>query len=923
MKSFLIKNRKKIFTLLGIMIVFSVFLFIPETSYAWFGSAVAKVLGVIVGIIVSLIGQILIMLLNILIKVAQYNDFIHSSAVTYGWILVRDLCNMFFVLILLVIAFATILRAESYNLKALLPKLIIMAILINFSKLICGIFIDFAQVIMLTFINAVNDIAGANLTHMLGIAEIMNADQAHTEISLASVVGSLLLALILVIVATMVVLTILAVLVMRIIMIWIYVVLSPLAYLLASFPQGKSHSERWWKEFSQNLIIGPVLAFFLWLSFASLGGTSAHGDDVAHIAGLGETWKDGEIIVEEEAATAIGVSQAGSMENMIKFIISIGMLLGGLMIAQEMGGHAGKIAGKGMGQIQAMGAGALKRGKRLSGIQRVEDAYKARKQMKDSKRSDRAQMDAGRVVGLEGRVKKKISQPMRWAEKKASYIPRWIAGVSDKKIKGEESAIKDKEAKIEGIKDMDISGDIRLINEGQQNIEDLGIEIEILGEDWRAASSPEDRERIDGQIEERRAEIAEKGAELETLKSSVVDNYKEVTGEEKEIGDISEEDQEQFGDKKAAYTQKEGEKLQEDYAKLSKKKRTAENVGRITAATIGAVAGGIFTGGLGAIAGAGLGLAGRQRIKHAGRDDLDLASNYNASQISKEKEKLKGKNEDELRAIKDDYSLDTSIRTAVELTLMDRRELSQDEAKESKDKIVANYGYDGRVLDQLDSSLARNYQQLSRLFTDLNSSAPPIEGPDTRGEELRDKHKRAQEKIVKQIIHNEIHMDSINDQKSIDLIMPELADVMDKANFKRMYDQQTNEKQDQIKLSLKNADTSESRVKLAIIRKSLDPLETGEKLNYLNQAKAYQFQDIAGRAVSKASLVKALEEIGKLRDLKNIVDANGGDLDRNLDNFRIKFNQDISKKAQFKDNYTDNGVLRAFMEEIARTNTSA
>jgi hypothetical protein len=364
MKSFLIKNRKKLFILLGIILFFSVFLFIPEISYAWAGDAVAKVIGFIISPIIWLFGQLVIMLLNILIKVAQYNHFIHSSAVSYGWTLVRDLCNMFFVLILLVIAFATILRVESYNLKALLPKLIIMAVLINFSKLICGIFIDFAQVIMLTFINAVKDIAGANLTHMLGISEILAADK-DPKVTALTVIGSLLLALIMVIIATIVILTILVVLVMRIIMIWIYVVLSPLAYLLASFPQGKSYSEKWWSDFSKNLIIGPVLAFFLWLSFASLGGTSAYGDDIEKIGNAGEDWET-EAVAEKNSEVDVGITQAGSMDNMIKFIISIGMLLGGLMIAQEMGGVAGQVAGKGMGKIKAMGAGALKTGKRVA-----------------------------------------------------------------------------------------------------------------------------------------------------------------------------------------------------------------------------------------------------------------------------------------------------------------------------------------------------------------------------------------------------------------------------------------------------------------------------------------------------------------------------------------------------------------------------
>jgi hypothetical protein len=81
-----------------------------------------------------------------------------------------------------------------------------------------------------------------------------------------------------VIIATVVILVILITLVIRMVMLWIYIVLSPLAYLLASFPQGASYSQRWWSDFSKNLIVGPILAFFLWLSFASMGSIKSSTD---------------------------------------------------------------------------------------------------------------------------------------------------------------------------------------------------------------------------------------------------------------------------------------------------------------------------------------------------------------------------------------------------------------------------------------------------------------------------------------------------------------------------------------------------------------------------------------------------------------------------------------------------------------------
>jgi hypothetical protein len=79
-----------------------------------------------------------------------------------------------------------------------------------------------------------------------------------------------ILAVIYVIITLIVVAAMVGMLIMRIIMIWVYVVLSPLAYLLSAFPGGQKYASQWWGDFTKNLIVGPVLAFFIWLSFASM-----------------------------------------------------------------------------------------------------------------------------------------------------------------------------------------------------------------------------------------------------------------------------------------------------------------------------------------------------------------------------------------------------------------------------------------------------------------------------------------------------------------------------------------------------------------------------------------------------------------------------------------------------------------------------
>ncbi len=345
-------KRKQCFYMGVFLILFLIsFLFVSPVEANW----VTQFFGWIFAAIVWVLGLFLMLIVKVLIYIAQFNNFINIQAVNIGWAMVRDLANMFFIVILLIIAFATILGIEKYNYKKWLPKLILMAVLINFSKMICGLLIDVAQVIMLSFVNSFKAIGGTNITTMLGIREwhqFQGGDLGGWEI-----MGAYFLAVVYVIVSIVVIGTMLMVLVMRIVMIWIYVILSPLAFLLQSFPGGQGYASKWWQQFTQNLVVGPVLAFFLWLSFSvvsvDVAGTAVLGDDEPFDASLDDSPITGTIEDGADHGFASG-------DLLIQFIVSIGLLIGGLKVSQEIGGAAGSIAGKGMARLNKMSVGAQK-----------------------------------------------------------------------------------------------------------------------------------------------------------------------------------------------------------------------------------------------------------------------------------------------------------------------------------------------------------------------------------------------------------------------------------------------------------------------------------------------------------------------------------------------------------------------------------
>ncbi len=301
--------------------------------------------------------NLLVVIINIMVAIAQYNDFLGSPAVEKGWVIVRDLSNMFFIVVLLIIAFGTILKLENYRYNRLLARLIVMAVLVNFSKFIAGFFIDFAQVIMLTFVNAWRDAAAGNITYALGLQDIVGlADTGPLNLNTASVdAGAVLtavaLGLILVVIAVIVMTIIAIVLLLRILALWFLIVLSPLAYLLRTYPSTEKYAGRWWQEFGRYVVVGPVVGFLLWLTLAIMSQPSSFSSDVflkvkpktSETTGIGQR-PSGE--TGPSADITATITKIGQSERLLSYMMGIMLLVGTLVITKELGVAGGQLAGQ-------------------------------------------------------------------------------------------------------------------------------------------------------------------------------------------------------------------------------------------------------------------------------------------------------------------------------------------------------------------------------------------------------------------------------------------------------------------------------------------------------------------------------------------------------------------------------------------------
>lgn len=307
------------------------------------GWAVSFVLGAIAYVITAVIGFMITVLVKILMQIAQYNGFISASPVMIGWTIIRDICNMFFIMILLVIAFATILRQENYSIKKMLPKLLIMAVLINFSKTIFGLIIDSGQVVMLTFANAIVQ-GGGWFIEVFRVKTWFKTNENYSTFSTEAgvdqwgVVLAMIAGIIAAIISLIVIAVILGVLVVRIVMIWIYVIFSPLVFLGFAFSPIQKYTGQIWQDFIKQVIVGPVLLFFVWLALLTASSDPA---TMGITSPLDKNSKDGKTV-------CVGAGAFFCSDELQKFIIMIGLLMGGLMAAQNMGGAAAGFAGSGL-----------------------------------------------------------------------------------------------------------------------------------------------------------------------------------------------------------------------------------------------------------------------------------------------------------------------------------------------------------------------------------------------------------------------------------------------------------------------------------------------------------------------------------------------------------------------------------------------
>ncbi len=232
-------------------------------------SVVQFIVGLLIAFVYWVFSLVIVPIISGVLGIHAYTD--NFVAVIYpGWIVIRNLCDIFFVIALIIIAMATLFRIESYQYKHLLVQLIVAALLINFSLVIGQAVLGLADTVQSQFlpqnqkqVEALGgDLMAGARNATINYTQATTANAPNTGDLLAQVVQPMFwLALA---TGTFAVFCAIAVfLCIRIIALWILLMISPIAYACGVLPSTAGYRDEWWKNFLKYAFFTPIMAMFL------------------------------------------------------------------------------------------------------------------------------------------------------------------------------------------------------------------------------------------------------------------------------------------------------------------------------------------------------------------------------------------------------------------------------------------------------------------------------------------------------------------------------------------------------------------------------------------------------------------------------------------------------------------------------------
>ncbi|MBP9711274.1 MAG: hypothetical protein KBD50_03415 [Candidatus Pacebacteria bacterium] len=322
---------------------------------------------------------------------------LHSTAyaltfITEGWTTMRDLANMFFVLILVYIALTIMFRANTHDTAKKLAWVIVIALVINFSFFFTRVVIDAGNLLAIQFYNAIpskplsetveknplmtgipNEITKltgpgtdtkdltANIMEGVGVHGILGSDAFDAFRSNNGGLGGFFstlvtLSFLYIVVGAMMFMLAAAFLtvgikfIVRIAVLWLVIIASPLALVANTLQEGKKYYQQWQDALIKHAFY-PAVFLFIFYILTEL---------------MEDLTKGGTTTILEDTLLDLSKIEGGGLAYLAPMIAIVAIRLGfviallyiGLQVSEKMGVAGSKFAQGISGRAQRLMGGA-------------------------------------------------------------------------------------------------------------------------------------------------------------------------------------------------------------------------------------------------------------------------------------------------------------------------------------------------------------------------------------------------------------------------------------------------------------------------------------------------------------------------------------------------------------------------------------
>ncbi len=435
---------------------------LPDCGSRNIGGCVARIFYYVLFVPTSFLFSLAGKVMDFTIMYSVSDSSYRTPFVSEGWKVVRDLCNMFFIFILLYIAITTILDVGGSKNKSQVVNVIIIGLFINFSLFATHLIIDASNIMARVFYNPkvlvigekdetsgevkneresetgtiqlsqaivskINpqrllesenqDVAKDNTNKITDSANIKANEEKN--ITAGTFILVILMASIVNFIGMMTFLTISLSFIGRVVGLWVAMVLSPLAFLSYTVPETKKWEyvgwSSWWSETVKTAFMAPVFVFFMYIIVMFLESKM----------GLDKLWESSGltnfnkilsviipfivIIVLLKQAEKISTKLAGQVAGTVTSAVgNVGAKVGGLALGGALGAGAfamrstiGKM-GAGLANSEKLQNAEAKGGFSGWGARQLRNVGSFTGKSSFDVRSTKVGQTAGKQMGVEG-----------------------------------------------------------------------------------------------------------------------------------------------------------------------------------------------------------------------------------------------------------------------------------------------------------------------------------------------------------------------------------------------------------------------------------------------------------------------------------------------------------------------------------------